>query len=95
VIVTRIRDKHADWSAQPEYRDAYEALADEFDVAAVVIQARIRAGLTQAQLAERIGTQQPAIARIEGGHLPSTSTLRRIAAATGSRLRIVLEPVAR
>ena len=81
----RIRDKHADWSTQPEYRVAYEALADEFDVAAVVIQARIRAGLTQAQLAERIGTQQPAIARIEGGHLPSTSTLRRIAAATGSR----------
>lgn len=94
-MATRIRDRHAAWNAEPAYREAYEALQDEFDVAAVVIEARIRAGLTQAELAERIGTRQPAIARIEGGHLPSTSTLRRIAAATGTRLRIVLEPVTR
>lgn len=94
-MATRIRDKHADWNKQPAYRKAYEALGKEFDLAAVVIEARIRAGLTQSELAERIGTKQPAIARIEGGQLPSTSTLKRIAEATGSRLRIVLEPLTR
>lgn len=92
-MATRIRDRHAEWTRETEYREAYARLADEFDVASVVIEARIRAGLTQAQLAERIGTKQPAIARIEGGQLPSTSTLQRIAAATGSRLRILLEPI--
>jgi ribosome-binding protein aMBF1 (putative translation factor) len=89
---TRIRDKHKEWSKQPAYRKAYEALAPEFEVASVVIKARIRAGLSQAALAKKIGTKQPAIARIEGGQLPSTATLQRIAKATGSKLRISLEP---
>lgn len=94
-MATRIRDRHEDWSREPAYRKAYEALGEEFDLASVVIEARMRAGLSQAELAARIGTKQPAIARIEGGQLPSTTTLRRIAAATGCRLRIVMEPVAR
>jgi ribosome-binding protein aMBF1 (putative translation factor) len=93
-MATKIRDKHKAWSREPAYRKAYAALTDEFDLAAVVIEARMRAGLSQAALAKKIGTQQPAIARIEGGQLPSTATLQRIAKATGSRLRIALEPVA-
>ena len=63
---TRVRDKHKDWSKQPAYRKAYEAFAPEFEVASAVIEARIRAGLSQAALANKIGTKQPAIARIEG-----------------------------
>lgn len=90
---TRIRDQHERWSKRPGYRAAYDALADEFDIAAAVIRTRMEAGLSQAELAERIGTRQPAIARIEGGQLPSTSTLKRIAEATGTRLRISFEPV--
>jgi transcriptional regulator with XRE-family HTH domain len=93
-MATKIRDKHKAWSREPAYRKAYAALTDEFDLAAVVIEARMRAGLSQAALAKKIGTKQPAIARIEGGQLPSTATLQRIAKATGSRLRIALEPVA-
>jgi len=92
-MATRIRDKHAEWMRKPAYRKAYAALADEFDLAAVVIEARMRAGLSQAALAKKIGTKQPAIARIEGGQLPSTTTLQRIAKATGTRLRIALDPV--
>ncbi len=92
-MATRIRDKHAEWIEAPAYRKAYAALADEFDLAAVVIEARMRAGLSQAALAKKIGTKQPAIARIEGGQLHSTATLQRIAKATGTRLRIALEPV--
>ena len=88
---TRIRDKHKEWINKPAYRKAYAALAPEFEIASAVIEARMRAGLSPAALARKIGTKQPAIARIEGGQLPSTATLQRIAKATGSKLRIRLE----
>ncbi len=82
----------ADWQQDAAYRDAYQALAPEYDLAATLIAARSRAGLTQADLARRIGTSQSAIARLEGGRVrPSTRTLERIAAATGSRLKVTLE----
>ena len=58
-----------------------------------MIEARTRANLSQAQLAERMNTTQTAIARLESGNtMPSTRTLRKIAKATGHRLRIIFEP---
>lgn len=82
----------AAWRKDPAYREAYEALEDEFALAAQVIEARARAGLTQAELAERMGTSQSAIARLESGAArPSVATLEKLAKATGSRLRIALE----
>jgi DNA-binding XRE family transcriptional regulator len=78
--------------ADPEVREAYDALADEFDLAGELIAARVRAGLTQAQLAKRMGTTQSAIARLEGGkRLPSMTTLKRYAQATGTRPVVRLE----
>jgi transcriptional regulator with XRE-family HTH domain len=60
---------------------------------AALIEARPRAGLTQEQVAHRMKTTQAVIARLEGGGTkPSTRTLERYAEATGSRLRITLEP---
>ena len=76
--------------ADPETRAEYDALADTFAIARQIIGARERAGLTQADLAARMGTTQSAVARWEGGTLPSTQTLKRIAAATGSRLSVEL-----
>jgi len=53
----------------------------------------MKAGLRQAQVAERMQSTQPAIARLEsGGRIPSTRTLQRYARATGHRLRINLVP---
>jgi len=75
------------------YREAKEA----FDLAEQVRAARERSGLTQAQLAARIGSTQPAIARLEaGGVTPNLATLRRIAAALGMELVVQLRgrPVA-
>ena len=64
-----------------------EALAPEFAFASEVIRVRMRAGLTQEQLAQRMETSQSVIARLEGGRSkPSTQTLERLAAATGTRL---------
>jgi phage-related protein len=90
--MTRVRDLHEQWMADPAYREAYEALAPEFELARALIRARTRAGLTQAQLAERMQTSQSVIARLKSGRArPSTTTLERIAQATGTRLRISFE----
>jgi ribosome-binding protein aMBF1 (putative translation factor) len=91
--MTLLRDLHRQWMKNPAYRKEYDALADEFELARVLIQARAQAGLSQAQLARRMHTSQSYVARLEGGTVrPSTLALARFAQATGTRLRIVLEP---
>ena len=78
----------------PEVRKEYDALEEEFALAAEVAKARNRAGLSQAELAQRMKTTQSTIARLESGRgRPSTRTLDRFAKATGHRLRISFEPV--
>lgn len=77
--------------ADPEVKAQYDALAPEFEISAELIKARLRAGLSQAQLAARMGTSQSAIARLESGQtLPSTKTLLRYAEATGSKFHVRL-----
>ena len=88
-----VEESFAAWRKDPEYEKAYDALEDEFSLAAAIIEARARAGLTQEQLAARMHTTQAVIARLESGRVkPSTRTLERFAAATGMRLRISFEP---
>ncbi|MEA3128550.1 MAG: hypothetical protein QOF46_345 [Paraburkholderia sp.] len=77
--------------ANPKVKAEYDALAPQFEIAAELLRARLRAGLSQAELAVRMGTSQSAIARLESGDtLPSTKTLLRYAQATGSRVRVKL-----
>ena len=91
--MARIADLHKKWIRQPKYRKAYEALEEEFVLASAVIDARSRAGLTQQELARKMGTTQPVVARLESGRVrPSMRTLERLAEATGSRLLIRFEP---
>ena len=72
--------------ADREVRAAYDALAEEFDLARELIAARARAGLTQAEVAERMGTTQSVVARLESGaQMPSVNTLLKFARATHSR----------
>jgi transcriptional regulator with XRE-family HTH domain len=83
---------HEKWLDESEYRVEYERLGPEFDLARALIGARAAAGLTQAELASRMGTTQSVIARLEGGHVqPTTATLQRLARATGTRLKIIFE----
>ena len=80
------------WMREPGFKEGYDALEDEFALASQLIEARSRAGLTQAEVAERMGTSQSTVARLEsGGAKPSLSTLKRFATATGARVRITLE----
>jgi len=74
-------------------RAAYAGLEDEFAFLDEVLKARASAGLTQAEVAERVGTTQSAIARLESGarkHSPSIATLQRYARALGYRVQIKL-----
>lgn len=89
-----VEEAFAEWRKDPKYAEAYDALEEEFSLAAALIEARARAGLTQQQLADRMHTTQAVIARLESGRVkPSTRTLERLAAATGMRLRISFEPM--
>ncbi len=63
--MTKIKDLHAKWITDKEYRKEYEALEEEFALAQAIIEARVKAGLPQEQLAERMATSQSAIARLE------------------------------
>jgi ribosome-binding protein aMBF1 (putative translation factor) len=83
------------WRKDAEYVREFEALEDEFALAAALIKARSEAGLTQEEVAERMGTTQSAVARLEGGRSrPSTKTLAKFAEATGTRLKVSFEKVA-
>jgi ribosome-binding protein aMBF1 (putative translation factor) len=91
--MTQVTDLHRKWTKNRAYKRAHQALAPEFALARSVMEARIAAGLTQEQLAKRMDTTQSVIARLESGQSrPSTKTLERFAAATGTRLRITFEP---
>jgi len=91
-----IESAFAEWRKDPRYRQAYQELEQEFSLAAAMILARARAGLTQEQLARRMRTTQAVVARLESGRVkPSTRTLERFAAATGTRLKISFEAAAK
>jgi DNA-binding XRE family transcriptional regulator len=80
---------------RPEVKAHYDALADRYAVVEAMITARIAAGLTQEELAKRMGTTQSAIARLEGGKIsPSLETLYKYARALGARVVISFEPMA-
>lgn len=79
---------------EPGFKAGYDALEEEFALASMLIEARVNAKLSQAELAERMGTSQSTIARLESGTAkPSISTLERLAQATGMRVRVSLEPI--
>jgi len=85
----------AGWMHDPAFKKEYDALADEFAFFDELTKARKRSGLTQAQVAERMGTKTSAVARLEAGggskkHSPSVATLNKYAKAVGHRLEIKL-----
>ena len=90
--MTELAELKARLLDDPQTRAEYDAQAPEFTLAHELIAARTRAGLSQAEVAERMGTSQSAVARLESGRsLPSLRTLERYASATGSRAVVKLE----
>lgn len=87
-----VEEAFTEWRKDPAYVAAYDALEEEFALADALIKARSAADMTQLEVAKAMGTTQAVVARLEGGRaMPSTRTLQRFAAATGTRLRISFE----
>ena len=77
--------------AKPGVQKAYDALEEEYSTLHALLDARLAAGLTQADVAARMGTTVSAISRLESSlrsekHSPSFSTLRKYAQACGKKL---------
>ncbi|MBE2224132.1 MAG: helix-turn-helix transcriptional regulator [Anaerolineae bacterium] len=88
-------DMLKEWKQDPAFQQEYDALEAEFLLFDELLNARKEAGLTQADVADRMGTKTSAIARLESGggskkHSPSIATLRKYAEAVGCQLEIRL-----
>ncbi len=90
--MTKLSELHKQWMDDPQYQKDYQSLEAEFNLAQTLIETRTKIGLTQEALAQRMKTTQSAIARMESGKsIPSASTLKKFAEATGTRLKISFE----
>jgi ribosome-binding protein aMBF1 (putative translation factor) len=79
--------------AKPGVQAAYDALEEDYSVLHSLLAARQDAGLTQMQIATRMGTTVSAVSRLEGSlrsekHSPSYATLRKYARACGKKLMV-------
>jgi len=91
--VKKLEDLTREVLADAATRVEYDALADEYAIARELIAARARAGMSQAEVAKRMGTTQSVVARLESGRrLPSMRTIERFAQAVGGRLVLRIEP---
>ena len=80
------------FAKNPEVKAEYDALGPQYEIIRAEIQSRKAAGITQKDLAERMGTAQANISRFESGNYnPSLAFLQRMAESLGKTLRISLE----
>ena len=92
--MTKISNLHKKWIKNPEYKKAYDESRVEFEIAQEIIEARMKSGLSQEELAVLMSTSQSAIARLESGAgLPSLRTLTKLAAATNTYIEIHFKPI--
>lgn len=82
------------WLRDPRVRKEYDSLREEFQIAEEIIRARTKAHLTQAELAEKVGTKAPAISRLESPNYgkASIAALKKVAHALDCELQIRLVP---
>ena len=83
------KDLKKEWMQDSAFEEAYTKLEPKFELARALIKARVKAGLTQKEIAERMHTTQTVIARLESGRvLPSLKTLYKFAEATGKHVHV-------
>lgn len=84
----------ATWRENPKFKKAYDELEEEFSYHRGLLKARTKAGLTQEQIAQKMGAKRGAITRLEysGKNSPSLKTLKKYAEAVGCKLQIKLVP---
>lgn len=83
------KDLKKELMQDPEWKKEYDALEVEFSIITQMLEKRLAKGMTQKQLAEKVGTKQSAIARLESGNSnPSVAFLEKISKALGGKLQI-------
>lgn len=88
----RVLDVLPDLLKKPDFRAEYEALEQEFSIARALIEARLESGMTQVDVAQRMGVSQPVVARLESGKNVSVKSLRRYARAINRPIPILIQP---
>lgn len=87
--MTELSELKRRFMADPGFSAAHDEAVEEYAALEAMIRARAGSNVTQAELAERMGTTQSAIARLESGRVsPTVETLQKYARALGKRLRI-------
>ena len=89
----KLKDYIKQKMADPAFAKAYAELEPEFQIARQVIALRLQQGLTQAQLAHKVGTKEESISRLESAITPlSLSLVQKVAEALGAKVEIHLRP---
>lgn len=96
IKLTNAKDLLEKQMKRKSFADEYNALEEEFELAKEIIRLRIKAKMTQTELAKRAGTSQPAIARLESGAYKNLtlSFLRRIGDVLGAYPEVRMRKVA-
>lgn len=89
--MSKWEDLEKELLSDPKVKKEYDRLAPRYEVISQLISARLKRGLTQRDVAEKLGTKQSAIARLEGGSVnPSLEFLQKIAQVMGYKINIHL-----
>ncbi|MBI3888675.1 helix-turn-helix transcriptional regulator [Candidatus Nomurabacteria bacterium] len=87
--MTSFTDLHNKMMKDPAFKKAYDDLEPEFAIVRAMIKMRIKNKMSQKDLAKKLGTKQPAIARFESGaYNPTISFLKKLSTALGGKLEI-------
>ena len=90
--MTKWKDLEKELLSDPATKREFDRLAPRYAVISTIIEARIKKGMTQKDVADKIGTKQSAIARLEAGNTnPTIEFLEKIAAVLGAKLTIQLQ----
>lgn len=88
-----LKELTAELMQDQEFREEYESLQPEMNIMRAMMDARIRAGMTQVELSQKSGISQADISRLENGSRnPSLALLKRLAAAMNTTLKIEFVP---
>ena len=89
--MSKWRELEKELLSDPAVKEEYDKLAPRYAVISHLISARLQKGLTQKEIAEKLGTRQSAIARLESGNInPSLDLLQKLAQIMGYKLTIHL-----
>ena len=83
------RDISDKWMKGKSYKKAYNELEFEFSLIKAIIDARLKKGITQKEIAKRMGTKQSSIARFESGkYNPTLAFVQKLANAVGTKIKV-------